>query len=176
MTIYDRDDDDLSRVPGFFLRCSVVDSLLRSSLQCLYSQACLDYLVHYLSIINIYAQNVPLLNATSLARFTENSTVAEMVDQSFVDEWIQIASHLKYFETCAPSTCTLTYVGRPSLFYTLMRVIAIFGGLSFILRFLSPLVMALIISCYHRQENRANANPGRSRLPSKTDAYFVLTN
>jgi hypothetical protein len=74
-------------VPGFVWRCSMMDSILQSTLECLYSNTnCLtDILLHYINFSNI-AVPVPPLNVSQLIRTSSNSKVVTLVDNLFVEE------------------------------------------------------------------------------------------
>lgn len=158
------------------MRCSIIESLLESSLQCLYRDSCLNVLVYYLNYTSIYAQYVSTLNKTSLVGFAEDSTINAIADKSFVNEWIQTISHAKFFETCAPKTCSFTYVRRLNLLYVITTLVAVIGGLSFFLRFLSPLLIKLTAQCCRRNINSLETNASGLHHSTTDSASIPLKN
>jgi hypothetical protein len=138
-------------VPGFVTRCSTIDSILQSTLECLYSNTdCLtDILLYY---INYTATAVPVqpLNVSQLIRTSTNSKVAILADNLFIEEWKSTISHLNYFQVCAPNTCQYTYVRRADYLYIVTVFLAVYGGLILSFRLLVPLVVKFFLRCRHR--------------------------
>ncbi|CAM4751903.1 unnamed protein product [Rotaria magnacalcarata] len=138
-------------VPGFVWRCSAMDSILSSTLECLYSNTrCLtDILLRYINYSNT-AVPVPPLNVSQLIRTTTHSTVATLADNLFVEEWRISWSHVKYFNLCAPNVCQYTYVKRANYLYVVTMFLAIYGGLSLALSLLAPLMIKLVVRFQHQ--------------------------
>ena len=154
-------EDDIHIVPGFVWRCSIVDSLLHSTLECLFSDTnCRnDLLLHFLNFTNTKVRPVPPINVTMLGRFTSNTTVGQIVEKNFVNEWMPSVSHINYFQICAPRTCTYTYIQRANLLYAVTTLAAVFGGLIYFLRFVAPLVIK-IVTRRRRHSSSADRNQG----------------
>ncbi|CAF3959349.1 unnamed protein product, partial [Adineta steineri] len=72
-------------IPGLYTGCYIIESLLQSSLQCFYDQACIDNLLLYLGSSTFI--NVTALDILLSIQFLENSTIADILDQLMVEEW-----------------------------------------------------------------------------------------
>ncbi|CAF1333734.1 unnamed protein product [Adineta ricciae] len=153
-------------IPGFVLRCSIIDSLFHSSLQCLYSNSCLiDILFVSLNETSTYAQYLPPLSKETLFYFNENSTINQLIEKSFIDHWIINISYEKYFQACHPNFCSYKYLHRNSLSYSITIVLSLYGGLSFVLHFLTPLIIKTIKSCcYQRRQRQTNIDEERTSM------------
>ena len=148
----------VQKVPGFLWRCSPLMSILKSDLRCLYSEECLiDFLLYHINF-SAHAVAVPPLDPATLIRTKSNSTVGELVDNLFVEEWRSSLSYEKYFESCAPEECHYIYNKRANYIYTFTIFLATYSGLTLTLRLMVPLLMKYLMG-YRR--------PGRQRLAER---------
>ncbi|UJR07370.1 hypothetical protein I4U23_011656 [Adineta vaga] len=132
-------------IPGLYLSCYFIDGLLKSTLECFYNITCLQLLQNLmLSPINLVAfkMNFPL--NSSLYRM--NSTVEELSDLLFVDEWSHNISYQSYPDQCHPKECLYTFVTRSHFRYIITTLFSIMGGLAKVLTVLIP----PSIKIYHR--------------------------
>ncbi|CAF3976822.1 unnamed protein product, partial [Adineta steineri] len=72
-------------VPGIYIGCYIIESLLQSDLRCFYNQSCIDELQPFLASFS--QMNVSALDKSLLVRFVENSTVQEMMDELMIETW-----------------------------------------------------------------------------------------
>lgn len=161
-------------VPGFVWRCSAMDSVLYSTLECLFSNTnCLkQILLHYMNFTNTAvaaAVPVPPLKVSQLIRTRSNSTVATLADNLFVEEWKTSVSYLKYFKTCAPRVCQYTYVKRADHLYVITMFLALYGGLTLVLSLLVQLIVQLIVRCRHSSNPTVDQNIGKYFLPLRQE-------
>ena len=133
-------------VPGFVWRCTIFESVLKSSLECLYSDtACLgDLLFHYLNYTTTITY-IPPLNASAVNKYPTNATIETLTNGIFVEEWIPTIFYENYFRTCAPYECTYTHTEHPSFLYIATTLLAIYGGLTISLRILAPILIQLFV-------------------------------
>ncbi|CAF1483640.1 unnamed protein product [Adineta ricciae] len=142
-------------IPGFVLSCLPVDSLLFSSLQCLYNASCIQMLIQWKSFgtanstIDPRVINVIPLDISVNSRFALDVTVNNIASQLFIEEWINATNYSSYYQQCAPQKCTYTYMQRFNHAYVIARVLGIIGGLSVALRILTPLVVKVIRRTHH---------------------------
>ena len=156
MSIIHNQHTDIN-VPGFVWRSTIMDSILQSTLECLYSDTdCLtNILFHYLNYTTTVIP-VPPLDVSQLIRTFNTSKVRTLADNLFVEEWKSVISYKHYFQTCAPSSCQYIYVQRANYFYIVTIFLAVYGGLIFLLRLLVPLVVKLALR--HRLHQVAPRN------------------
>ncbi|CAF4290527.1 unnamed protein product, partial [Adineta steineri] len=114
-------------IPNFYIGCSLVESLLKSTLDVFYNRSYMLEIDQYLSIplgssFNFSALN-PKLNLP-------NETIETIVNRLMIDSWSSNISFSSYYQTCAPSSCTIEYIGKNNLLDVITSIIGIFGELS----------------------------------------------
>ncbi|CAF0721657.1 unnamed protein product [Adineta steineri] len=110
-------------IPGMFLSCTPIDSLLFSTLTCLYNQSCIQFLLDW-RLFGIIGKVFPIdprgANTTALdpdlpSRFLPNSTFEPLVLNMFIENWTSSSNYSTYYTTCNPDSCTYTYDQRYAL-------------------------------------------------------------
>lgn len=130
-------------VTGFVWRCSPMDSILQSSLECLYTDCLTDFLLRYMND-STDAVPVPPLKVSDLIRTSSEATVSELAEHLFVEDWQSSILYENYFHQCTPNECHYTFVKRAHHLYVLTMFVAIYGGLTLSLRLLVPFLVGLI--------------------------------
>ncbi|CAF3824093.1 unnamed protein product, partial [Adineta steineri] len=143
-------DTTLFSLPGFYTGCYIIESLLQSNLQCFYNQTCINILQSYFqtsSFMNVTALAVPLPG-----QFLENSTIADVLDELMVEEWINSSIYGNYYSECQPSGCSYTVTTKNSAIYIITTLIGLVGGLITVLKFTVPnLVKLSNLQCFYNQ-------------------------
>lgn len=121
-------------VPGFRVGCYALDSLLQSTLECLYDLNCLTMIKALDVSLNFTI--APLNSSLS----SPNATVQSLIDDLFINEWKTDMSYEKYYECCAPLFCTYSINQRADLLYIVTASIGFYGGLSTAIRILAPMM------------------------------------
>ncbi|CAF1136560.1 unnamed protein product [Adineta steineri] len=127
-------------LPGFFRGCMMFDSLLQSTLTCLYNKTCLGFM--RASILDFKPLPVKVLSYSSLAM--SNATIETLLNHMFVSQWFQNISFDLYYNQCAPRSCEYSYALEYNSLYVITTLIALFGGLTNGLHFLVK-VLAIIV-------------------------------
>ncbi|CAF1125518.1 unnamed protein product [Adineta steineri] len=114
-------------IPNFFIGCSPVESLLKSTLEIFYNRSYMVEIDKYLlnslgSSFNFSALNPKL----SLP----NETVEIIVNRLMIDSWSSNISFSSYYQACDPLSCTIEYIGKNNILDVVTSIIGIFGGLS----------------------------------------------
>lgn len=134
-------------MPGWNVGCSPVETLLRSTFECLYNQTCIDTLIHYASTVEeVFSPTIDIeaMNYTVLSRFKTNTTIQQIVDELFVEQWYTNVSYASFYEQCAPKYCSYTFTKRNNLVYIVSRTLGLYGGLTTSLRFIIPLIIKIV--------------------------------
>lgn len=136
----DYDDDDPAArgepVPGMLIGCYPIESLLQSTLVCLYNEMCVKLLM------NVSANySVPYLDS---GLSIPNQTIQMLVNALFVQTWTTNVKYDAYFAQCKPVSCMYTFNERQSLLYVLLRIIGLYGGLTIVLKLLVPIPIKLV--------------------------------
>jgi hypothetical protein len=122
-------------VPGFVLGCYSIESLLRSTLTCLYNGTCIQ-LINFGNL-----SSVSPLDPALPSRYSINSTVDDMSFGAFVEEWSLNISYSAFFSTCNPAVCTYSMSQRKDILQVITILLGVYGGLTLILRTLIPRLM-----------------------------------
>jgi hypothetical protein len=142
---------DLFLIPGIVSDCLIVDGILASTLECFYDDTCLSQIYQ-----QIDTTIDPLLISAN-KHFTPNTTVQFLLNELMIDELSSDINFISFYNQCNPYYCSYTFHQRFNIFYIITTIIAIFGGLSFILRLIAPLMARIILYCKNRStENDPN--------------------
>jgi len=129
-------------IEGIRVGCYPLNSVLQSTLQCLYNQQCLHLLT---DIFNI-TQSYTIFSNQS----TKTDTINTLANQLFIEDWQTNISYEKYFQICHATTCSYTYSERANVIYAFTTLIGLFSGLNISLKILS----LIIVKLFHRIKKR----------------------
>ena len=116
--------------------CLPLESIRKSTLECLYQQSCIDIL----SLQPKISRPKPLQITSS--KFPSNLTIAAMFDRFlFVELWEHKSSFEDYFNACAPRSLTYNYRGRYRLATTITLCVGAFGGLVRVWQLITPAIV-----------------------------------
>ncbi|CAF1340782.1 unnamed protein product [Adineta steineri] len=116
-------------IPGFQTGCYMLSALLHSTLEMCYNQVFIDILT---DASNKYQK---------LDGSDSYSTVEVLLSQMFITHWSHNASFESYFNHCAPTLCQYTVTSTHDFWFIIITLIGFFGGLSFVLRIVAPLLI-----------------------------------
>ena len=150
-TLYDDAGQVFYTVSAIRLGCSILESVLQSSLECFYSLSCIDALTAALPLGET-TQDYPFIIPagafqaidSSLSTFAVDDTIEAIVKQMFINRWMAKVSYAGFFQGCAPEKCSYTRHYRFDTLELITTFLSVFGGLSAVLRFLVPLVINVI--------------------------------
>ena len=129
----------LANVSGFFVGCLPIESLLQSTLECLFDSSCLNTIHTFIPSSNI--AGVYALNA-SQTRFSPNTSIEILINQLFIEEWLMKGNYSNYYTECAPIHCIHTLSKRNSPLYIITELLGLYGGLAVTLYFCVPRFVA----------------------------------
>ena len=139
-------------IPGLFIGCFIIDSILLSTLECFYDKKCIkliidnyDFdLVGSLPPLDIRARHIQPLRPEN-SRFYPNTKINEIFSQLFIEEWNDSSNFTSYYTRCQPLKCTYTVQQRFDRAYMLAIMLGFYGGLSVILEIVLPTLVRQII-------------------------------
>ena len=139
---------------GVRFGCTVLDSILESSLSCYYSLSCVNKTRGLMglngSVEDWMEQGYTIVLNASLTHFALNASLETLAHELFIESWTSEASYERFFNACAPTYCTGTYYHRFDAFDLLTAFLSVFSGLATLLRFLTPLVVSVFSKIRHR--------------------------
>jgi hypothetical protein len=148
----------LFTIPGFYVGCYVIESLLKSTLECFYNQTCISILQSFCtSLIEI---NVTALDPSLSSQYFVNSTIQELVNNLMVEEWNSPETYNIYYGECQPAQCIYTYTARNDLIYIVTTLIGLLGGLITVLKLVVPRLVKSFMHCILKRR------PAVSQIPS----------
>ncbi|CAF1430346.1 unnamed protein product, partial [Rotaria sp. Silwood1] len=81
--------------------------------------------------------NISPLDSSIPSRFSKNTSIGTLLDESFIEEWITRVSYEDYFTACVPSHCTFEYATRNNMLYVATSILGLYGGLTIGFRFIT---------------------------------------
>ncbi|CAF1430761.1 unnamed protein product [Adineta steineri] len=141
-------------VKGLKMGCTPSESLLASTLECFYDQSCIN-LIQTMAGYNKNITPIPL-NITN-SRFLMNTTVMNLINDLFIEKWSTIMNYSSYFNRCSPMICSYTYIQQLNSFYTLIYLVGLYGGLTIILKWISPKIVYFVNKIYQRRKKTINS-------------------
>ncbi len=123
---------------GFVIGCTAVESVLSSTLECLFDWSCLGNI--HTCILSSNISGIYPLN-TSQTRFAPNTSIERIIDDLFIEKWSTEYSFSNYFEECAPVLCAYTLEKRNNVLYVITKFLGLYGGLTAALSLCIPFIV-----------------------------------
>ena len=134
-------------ISGLRRRCMPIDTCLHSTLECFFNQTCIDTILSYMSI----ASNYSVLIQSKSSRFHAKTKIETLAFELMVEDWGFNASYDKYFEKCAPKSCSYLVTTRPTIFEIVGELIGLLSGLCTILRIIVTIILRIVHHIYQKR-------------------------
>lgn len=122
------------RVSGLMAGCLPLESIRQSTLECLYSQTCID----------ILSLQPNMFKVKPLKISRTNLTIGQMFDEHlFIESWQNTSNYEVYFNACAPRTLTYSYQGSDHFTLILAQCVDASGGLAILWALIIPLLIRI---------------------------------
>jgi hypothetical protein len=128
-------------LPNFYAGCYVIESLLQSTLECFYTQSCIDQIQDYSVFGN---KTVKALNSSSSNEYLENSTIQGLLNKLMIEKWNSSKLYYVYYNECNPKNCTYILQTRNDIIHIFTTLFAVAGGLIKILKLVVPALMKIV--------------------------------
>ena len=136
-------------IPGMMIGCLPFESMLQSTLECIYDQNCLNMICQTMNF-----ESFPALQPDRTRFKPINTTKIESIAKElFIENWNLNISYEKYFHGCQPSSCSYTLDKRSNIFYSISIILTIYSGLSLALQIIIPFGFKILRLCFV-QSNR----------------------
>lgn len=123
-------------LPGLMVGCYPLESLLKSTLECLYSASCF-YLLQ-----TVHEEFIPL-NPYIPTRYNLNSSVESILSQLMVEQWASNVFFENYYVECAPFLCSYSYFKHRAAIDVITMLLGLYGGLVIIMNVVVVILVAL---------------------------------
>ncbi|CAF0815426.1 unnamed protein product [Adineta steineri] len=161
-------------IPSSIRGCLNSDSLLLSTLQCLYADSdCFPILLSYLSKdygtddLKISLHNIsPLINDPTRSRFPPNTLVSTIFKEMMVEQWNASWPYKNFYESCAPIHCTYSEkIRTKTIAGIILALMSVIGGLVVSLRLITPYLVRFFYYLWEkinkRQQNQQQDEQGK---------------
>jgi hypothetical protein len=144
-------------IKGMKIGCTPSESFRLSTLECFYDQSCIDLIQQYTNYTSsINSTNSPSLLSPTMSRFPINTTIAELINDLFIEQWATTINYSSYYEQCSPLICSYTYNQQFNPMYTITFLLGLQGGLIIVLKWICPKIIQIIDKIYHHRKKRMN--------------------
>ena len=141
---------DRIAIEGFKVGCLPSESLLSSTLQCLYNVSCIDLIQKYMNSTD----SLEPLRITTQSQM--NKTINELINQLFIVQWLPTINYSSYFQDCSPSLCSYDYIQKFNIIYIISYLLGLQGGLMIALKWICPKLMQSVIQLNKYRKKRSN--------------------
>ena len=142
--------------PGLSIGCLPSSVLLQSTFECFYNQTCLNSL-HYALFDNVRMTSLPVsINMSSYS--PSDAPIHSLLNKLFIERWFRQYDYEAFFQTCAVSKCTYTYIQQTDILYVVTAIIGLFGGLTIVLRLICPLFIIGFMKLIDSIRNQASTS------------------
>ncbi len=145
---------EISPIKGLKIGCTLSESFRASTLECFYDLSCINLIQEYTNYTSNISSPIPLTGITS--QFSINTTIAELIDNLFIEQWTTTINYQSYFEQCSPLLCSYTYSQQLNSLYTVTLLLGLQGGLTIVLRWICPQIIRIIAKGYEYRKKRTN--------------------
>ena len=111
-------------IQGYLVGCTTLESLLASTIQCLYEQTCVELLTTHL---NLSIPKPALLNSNE-TRFSSNATINSIAQHMFIETCSSNVSYDQFFEQCHPLSCSVTLTKRNSPISVVTKLFGLYSS------------------------------------------------
>ncbi|UJR17463.1 hypothetical protein I4U23_004358 [Adineta vaga] len=141
-------------IKGLKMGCLPSESLRSSTLECFYDPLCLNLIQKYTNSTHKINSSIHL--SIEGSRYLINTTVAELNDNLFVEQWATTINYSSYFEQCLPLLCSYTNIQKFNVLYTITLILGLQGGLTIVLKWICPKLVQIIANLHKNRKNRLN--------------------
>ena len=159
-------------IKGLKIGCLPTTSLHLSTLECFYDQSCINLIQEY-----IHSNDSSISSLIKASRFPLNTTIDELIENMFIEQLKTQIDYSLYYKQCSPSICSYTYIQYIDLLYTITFLLGLQGGLSIVLKWISPKLIRIVYSIYRYRKRRTTVVQIQTiDLPSITTSSDLTEN
>ena len=166
-------------VKGLKMGCTPSESFFASTLECFYDSLCINFIQEQINNLNTnnYITNFASPLSSNISQFSINTTIMSLVQELFIENWSTMINYSAYFDLCSPILCSYTYIQQFDSLYTVSVILGLYGGLTFILKWICPKITSLVDKIYLYRKKRRNIVESVSTIEGTTieTADTILT-
>ncbi len=133
------------QLEGLHGGCSIINSVLKSSMECWFNKTCLSQLRTLFKNASVsIPDSVTPLNETLSSRYYPSTSIETIFNEMMIEEWNFSYSIEKFYSKCKPSFCSFTYEKEINIVYIITIIVSLIGGINTILQLISPLIIKIV--------------------------------
>jgi hypothetical protein len=177
-TFFQTQSSEILPIKGLKIGCTPSESFLNSTLECFYDTSCVNLIQEQTGNANRSNDvDAPILLPMNGSRFPINTTMFNLVQELFTEEWLTTINYSAYFDQCSPTLCSYTFIEQINPFYTVTVLLGIYGGLNFILKWICPNIIYMMAKVYWWRKKRRNTiQPGSTIEMATIDVISTTVN
>ncbi|UJR24147.1 hypothetical protein I4U23_027113 [Adineta vaga] len=140
----------ITYIDGWKAGCWPLESLLFSTLESFYNETIFNTIVYNINS-SVSINYFRTLNISIRSNFNRNTTIQNLVDQFFIENWLKTLNYSSYFSQCQPQFCQYTINHRAELIYIITSLLGLYGGLSTVLHLIIPYIINILLKKFKRQ-------------------------
>lgn len=155
---YEKDSWNPVFLRGLKMGCTPRESFLFSTLECFYDLSCVKLIQDYAGLSESNNSTSTIMHyAMNESRFLRNTTIINLLNEVFIEQWSISINYSSYFDQCSPSLCSYTYIQKFNILYIITRLLGLYGGLSLVLKWICPMVVSFVAKQYQRWKKSTNS-------------------
>jgi len=127
-------------VDGMSIGCFILDSLFNSHVKCFFDSQCILQIKSYM---NANTRLYPLVQPLNSSH-SSNVTFRHLIEEFFIENWTLKFNYSNYFRECQPKYCQYNVEKRSNVLLVLTEIIAVYGGLTLILKIIAKLTLEIL--------------------------------
>ncbi|CAF1596374.1 unnamed protein product [Adineta ricciae] len=131
------------QLEGIYGGCTIIDSVFKSSMICLFKKSCLTRLRILANMLEFVS--VKPLDSELPSRYSSNTLIEKIFDEMMVEDWNYSYSYEQFYHKCQPKSCSVTYERKINIIYIITFIVSLIGGINIILRMISPIIIKIIL-------------------------------
>ncbi|CAF1531434.1 unnamed protein product [Adineta ricciae] len=171
--VIDGNPSKIFPIEGLKMGCTASESFRLSTLECFYNQSCLSLIHRHTN----YQENhsISILNISH--HFPPNTTINELIDKSFVEQWSIKPSYTSYYYQCMSLLCSYTYIETFNILYIITLFLSFQGGLTLVLKWVCPKIVRIFMKIYfYYTRQRSSIHPVSSLEMSLNNIHIDTAN
>ena len=90
------------------------------------------------------------------SQFLINTTIAELINNLFIENYTTTLNYSSYFKECSPLLCSYTYIQQVNPLYTVTFLLGLQGGLTIVLQWLCPKIVRILAKVSQHRKKKMN--------------------
>ena len=123
------------QIPGLYVGCMPLESIMESTLECFYDKNCLSLLFN--------TTNIQPLNSSVNSVFSIDTKIRILIEELFIESFSSTKDFASFFNQCQPNKCTYSYNARGDAAFIITTILSLIGGLFVALKIVATFIVKI---------------------------------